>query len=235
MQCHIIGHIDTDPFKPALSPPTHKKKGVCSYLYDSKTILNYLLMRTWEPGFLWLQSAIPSSPSQTLSGVGLLSPGSPLGTHSAGPARSHVAAAALDFSTAQSLQRFWELKHPTIIPSCRSRVGLSSLCKSFTVYKRCFHWPRSCSSRVGAQGERLQTSLRLHSAHICSQGPPDMCVYKKDCITQVIIILLQRRAWIYCSGVSHFSYWPWKMFLQTKLQNTELLAKVCVIYHLIKM
>lgn len=35
---------------------------------------------------------------------------------------------------------------------------------------------------------------RLHSARIYSQGPLDMCVYKKDCITQVIIILLQRRA-----------------------------------------
>lgn len=164
----------------------------------------------------WVQSAMPSSPS------------SPLGTHPAGPAHSH-SPGLLHYT--QFLQRFWELKHPTIIPSCRSRVGLSPLCKSFTVYKGCFHWPRSCSSRVGAQGE----DSKLDSARICSQGPPDMCVYKKDCITQVIIILLQRRAWIYCSGVSHFAYWPWKMFLQTKLQNTELLAKVCVIYHLINM
>lgn len=182
-------------------------------------------MRIWEPGCLWLQSVTSMSLRRPgpppLSGAGLL-----------------PSLAALGFSTTQPLQRFWELNssnnnsQPLVRTECSPARGcLSPLCKSFTVYKGSFHWPRSCSSRMGVQGN----DSGLHSAHICSQGPPDMCVYEKDCITQVIIILLQRRARIYCSGVSYFSYRPWKMFLQTKLQNTELPAKVCAIYHLTEM
>lgn len=234
LQCHITGYIDTDPFKPTLSPPTAKKKR-CVH---TCTILNLFgTTSSWEsesPGFSDCKVTSPgpsADPDHPPEWSWAPAPWQPPGHTPSWPSWQPCGSCSLHLSTTQTLLQLWELKHPIIIPSCWSRVGLSPLCKSLTVYKSCFHWPRSCSSRVGVQGN----NSRLHSAHICSQGSPDMDVYKRDWITQVIIILHKRLTWIYCSGVSHFSYRSWKMFLQTKLQNTELLAKVCVIYNLIKM
>lgn len=142
-------------------------------------------MRIWERRFLWLRSDIPISLKRPWAELGSCPPGSSLGTHPAGPARSHVAAAALGFSTTQYLQQFWELsssnnnsKLPFRTECSPPCAGLSPLCKSFTVYKGCFHWPRSCSLQGGFSGVMTQDFTQLTFA---ARGPLT-CVYIKKIV-----------------------------------------------------
>lgn len=142
-------------------------------------------MRIWERRFLWLRSDIPISLKRPWVELGSCPPGSSLGTHPAGPARSHVAAAALGFSTTQYLQQFWELsssnnnsKLPFRTECSPPCAGLSPLCKSFTVYKGCFHWPRSCSLQGGCSGVTTRDFTQLTFA---ARGPLT-CVYIKKIV-----------------------------------------------------
>lgn len=100
LQCHIIGYIDTDPFKSALSPPTGKKK---RYVHTCMILKLFWAICSWE------------SESSGFSGCKVTSPAPP-GDLSTTPERSWAPLAAPRAHTQLApLAATWQLQ-PWISP-----------------------------------------------------------------------------------------------------------------------